>query len=83
VDTIGISDKTWLDAIGHQHSEGMRLQERFHRRDYGHMDLQITVDDPAMYTKPIVVKATYTLEPADSILEYVCTENEKDLAKLK
>ncbi len=83
IDSAGFLDKSWLDAAGHPHSDGMRVQERFHRRDFGHMDSQITVDDPAMYTKPIIVKATYTIEPADSLLEYICAENEKDLGHLR
>jgi hypothetical protein len=37
-------------AAGHPHTEQMRLQERFHWRDFGHMDLTVTVDDPEMYT---------------------------------
>ena len=40
VDTAGFNDKSWLDALGHPHSEALRVQERFHRRDFGHMDLQ-------------------------------------------
>jgi hypothetical protein len=78
VDTVGFNDKTWLDAMGHPHSEDMHLTERFHRRDFGHMDLAITVDDPKMYTKPFTVKVTHLLQADTDILEYVCAENEKD-----
>ncbi len=78
VDTIGFNDKTWLDAMGHPRSEAMHLTERFHRRDFGHMDLAITVDDPKMYTKPFTVKVTHLLQADTDILEYVCAENEKD-----
>jgi len=78
VDTVGFNEKTWLDAMGHPHSEDMHLTERFHRRDFGHMDLTITVDDPKMYTKPFTVKVTHLLQADTDILEYVCAENEKD-----
>ena len=78
VDTVGFNNKTWLDAMGHPHSEDMHLTERFHRRDFGHMDLAITVDDPKMYTKPFTVKVTHLLQADSDILEYVCAENEKD-----
>jgi hypothetical protein len=64
--------------MGHPHSEAMHLTERFHRRDFGHMDLAITVDDPKMYTKPFTVKVTHLLQADTDILEYVCAENEKD-----
>lgn len=78
VTTSGFNDKSWIDAMGHPRSESMRLEESFHRRDFGHMDLQITVDDPVMYTKPVTVKASYHLVPGSGLLETVCLENEKD-----
>jgi hypothetical protein len=78
VDTAGFNDKSWLDASGHPHSEAMRVQERFHRLDFGHMDLQVTIDDPKMYFKPFKVKVTELLIPDSDILESFCNENEKD-----
>ena len=39
----------------------MRLEERFRRRDFGHLDLQVTVDDPKMYRKSFTVKVTELL----------------------
>jgi hypothetical protein len=79
VDTAGFNDKSWLDGSPeHRHSEDMRIQERFHRRDFGHLDLQITIEDPKIYTKPITIKVTELLVPDSDILEYVCNENEKD-----
>jgi len=81
VDTIGFNDKTQLDLMGHPHSEGMRVLERFHRRDFGHLDMEITIDDPKMYTKPFTIKVTHLLQADSDILEYFC-ENEKDRAHL-
>jgi hypothetical protein len=78
VDTAGFNDKSWLDSYGHPHSEALRIQERFHRRDFGHMDLQVTVEDLKMYTKPFTIKVTEVLLPDSDILETVCNENEKD-----
>jgi len=78
VDTAGFNDKSWLDASGHPHSEAMRIQERFHRLDFGHMELQVTVDDPKTYLKPFTVKVTELLLPDSDILELFCNENEKD-----
>jgi hypothetical protein len=83
VDAAGFNDKARLDGFGHPRSEALRLQERFHRRDFGHMDVQITVDDPKLYTKPITVKVTEILLPDSDVLESVCNENEKDLVHLK
>ena len=82
VDATGFNDQGWLDATGHPQSEELRIRERFHRRDYGHMDLELTIDDPKTYTKPFTVKATEVLVPDSDVLEYVCTENEKDRVHL-
>jgi len=78
VDAAGFNDKTWLDVAGHPHSEALRIQERFHRRDFGHMDLSVTIDDPKFYTRPFTVKVTETLLPHSDVLETICNENEKD-----
>jgi hypothetical protein len=83
VDAAGFNDRTLLDQAGHPHSEQMHLQERFHRRDFGHMDLQVTVEDPEMYTKPLSYTVTEVLLPDSDVLETVCNENEKDLAHLR
>ncbi|MEO8096943.1 MAG: hypothetical protein ABI811_04535 [Acidobacteriota bacterium] len=78
VDTIGFNDKGWLDVLGHPQSESMHMRERYHRRDFGHMDVEITMDDPKMYSKPFSIKVTHLLQADTDILEYICTENEKD-----
>jgi hypothetical protein len=78
VDTIGFNDRSWLDAFGHPHGESLHIVERFRRRDFGHMDLLLTIDDPKMYTKPFTVKILYRLLPDTDVLESVCAENEKD-----
>jgi hypothetical protein len=80
VETAGFNDKGWLDAIGHTHSEALRVQERFRRRDFGHMELQITIDDPKTFTKPFSVKVNQLLVPDSDVLETVCSENERDRA---
>jgi len=78
VETAGFNDKTRLDVIGHPHGEALRVTERFHRRDFGHMDTEMTFDDPQFYTKPFTIKQTEILMPDTDVLEFVCNENEKD-----
>src|SRR5438270_727032 len=78
VESAGFNDKTWLDAFGHPHSAGMHVTERFLRRDFGHMETEITIDDPEMYTRPLSVKASQILMPDTDLLENVCNENERD-----
>jgi hypothetical protein len=82
VDTAGFNDQALIDAGGHPQSEQLRVQERFHRIDFGHMDLQITIDDPKMYTKPLTFRVTELLLPDTDILESFCAENEKDRAHM-
>ena len=78
VETVGITDRAWLDALGHPRSEQMKITERYRRRDFGHMDVEITFDDPVYYTRPFGIKTTFNLQPDTDYLEYVCAENEKD-----
>jgi hypothetical protein len=81
VETAGFNDKTPLDAMGHPHSDALRVVERFRRRDFGHLDYQMTFDDPKMYTKPFTVKVPHELLPDSDVFENFC-ENEKDQAHL-
>jgi hypothetical protein len=82
VDTIGFNDKAWLDAFGHPRSESMHITERYRRRDFGHMDLDITFDDPKYYTRAFSIKISVNLVPDSDLLEYVCNENERDRAHM-
>jgi hypothetical protein len=68
----------WLDAFGHPRSESMHITERYRRRDFGHMDLEITFNDPRYYTRPFNLRIGLVLIPDSDLLEYVCVENEKD-----
>jgi len=82
VETNGLNEQAWLDAFGHPRSESMRITEHYRRRDFGHMDLEITFDDPKYYTRPFSIKAGLLLVPDSDILEYVCGENEKVRTRL-
>jgi len=76
-ETIGFNDKSWLDDGGHPHSDAMHVTERFRRRDFGHMDIEITIDDPKAYTKPFTVNVAFILLPDTEFIEDIC-DNEKD-----
>jgi hypothetical protein len=77
VETAGFNDRTALDGMGHPHSDALRLTERFRRRDFGHMDWEMTFDDPKTYTKPFTIKVPHDLVADNDIFEMFC-ENEKD-----
>ena len=57
VETAGFNDQTWLDGSGHPHSEAMRVTERFRRVNVGRMEIEIVIDDPKAYTKPLKIHA--------------------------
>jgi hypothetical protein len=78
VETIGFNGKAPLDILGNPRSEKMRITERYRRRDVGHLDVDITFDDPVVFTRPFTIKVTYELQPDTDVLEYFCNENEKD-----
>ena len=77
VGTTGLSEESWLDGMGHPHTDSMRVIERFRRRDAGHLEIETTIDDPDAYARPITYIVTATAVPDDDLLEYFCTENEK------
>jgi hypothetical protein len=77
VTTAGYNDRTSLDLAGHPHTEALRVTERFRRRDRGHIDLQVTLEDPKAYTRPWTLSIELALMPEDELIEYVC-ENERD-----
>jgi hypothetical protein len=82
VESSGFVDNNWIDNSGHPGTEALRLTERFHRRDFGHIDLMMTVDDSKAYTKPWTVHLVFNLQPDSELIEYVCDENEKDVGHL-
>jgi hypothetical protein len=81
VTTAGFNDRTTLDLGGHPHTEALRVTERFHRRDAGHIDLQVTLDDPKAYTRSWTLPVELDLIPDGELIEYVC-ENERDAKHL-
>lgn len=77
VTTLGFNDKGWLDDGGHPRSEQMKVTERFRRKDYGHLEIEFTFDDPGSYTRPWSVTVPFELLPDTEIIENFC-ENERD-----
>jgi hypothetical protein len=82
VETIGQNGKTWLDMQGHPGTEALRVIERFSRPRIGHMDIEVTIDDPKAYTKPWSVKLAWRLEPDTDLIESICEENNRDPAHM-
>jgi hypothetical protein len=74
VENNGYNDRTWLDHDGHPHTEALRIMERYRRRDFGHLDIDVTLSDPKAYTKPWTVSVKAELAPDTEMIEFVCGE---------
>jgi hypothetical protein len=79
IDTAGYNDKSWLSLSGIPHTEKLHTVERIRRPDYGHIEVEITMDDSGAFTGPWKRTFTATLAPPDEeILEFICNENNQD-----
>ena len=67
----------WSDHDGHPHSDALRTTERYHRRDCGNLDLEVTSSNPSIYPKPWTVKVRAELAADTEMIEFVCSENGK------
>jgi hypothetical protein len=79
VDTVGLSPNVWLDTSGSPISEQARLTERLRRPDFGHLDVEISVNDPKAYTRPWTVTVHEVFQVDIEMIDEVCLENEKSL----
>jgi hypothetical protein len=78
-DTRGFNDKSWLDDSGRPHTEALHTLEKFRRRDFGHMEVEITIDDPKAYAQPWSFPLQFEFLADTEIIEDVC-DNERDYA---
>jgi hypothetical protein len=79
VTTTGFRDGIWLDAFGDPLTDAGKITERFRRVNYGRLEIELTVDDPKAYTKPWTVKLGQNLAINTELLDFICSENERDL----
>lgn len=78
VTTTGLTERSWLDLLGHPHTDKLVLTERFRRVDTGHLQVQVTYEDPGTFTKPVTITQTLRLLADQEFIEYFCSDNEKD-----
>ena len=72
VESAGFNEKTWLSRYGQSHTEALRIREVYRRRDFGHLDVEVTFTDPRAYTKPWGFTAAMELNPDTEMLESIC-----------
>ena len=82
VETNGFRDDVWLDVEGSPLTNAGKMIERFRRVNYGNLEIQITVDDPSVYTKPWTVQVNQKIMLDTDLIEFICDENEKDAPHL-
>lgn len=82
VQTTGLHDGLWLDATGNPMTDAATLIERFRRPNYGHMEIELTVNDPKAYTRPFTVTLHHIIRLDSDLMEFVCNEGEQDASHL-
>jgi hypothetical protein len=83
VDTIGFRDDLWIDWGGSVITSAAKVRERIRRPDFGHLEIEITVDDPNAYTKPWSVTLRQQFAPDTELIDEICAEGEKFARQLK
>lgn len=74
IDTVGLNSKTWLDQVGHPHSDALHVVERMRRIDRDTLRDDLVITDPKAYTEPWKGQQIFKLKPAWHLMEYVCED---------
>ena len=82
VNSIGFRDGQWLDMAGTPLTDLARVRERIRRPDFGHLEVEITIDDSKAYTKPWTVAMKQNIVLNTELVDEICVENEKDTKHL-
>ena len=77
----GFNDRSWLRVF--PHTEMLHVVQRYRRPDLGHLEKELTIEDPGAFRKPWKIRDIWDLAPGEEIAEYICNENEKDVPHLK
>jgi hypothetical protein len=83
IDTIGFQDDTWIDWNGSVLTQAAKVREQIRRPDFGHLEIQVTVDDPKAYTKPWTVTLKQRIVVDTELIDEICLENEQSLKHMK
>jgi len=83
IDTIGFRDDIWIDWDGSMITGAAKLRERIRRPDFGHLEIEVTVDDPKAYTRPWTVTLRQQFAADTELIDEVCAEGERFAKQLK
>jgi hypothetical protein len=83
IESIGFRDDLWLDMAGSFITENAKVRERIRRPDYGHLQIDATIDDPKAYTKPWTISMNQRIVVDTELVDEICLENEKSSQRMK
>jgi hypothetical protein len=83
IDTIGFRDDVWLDWAGSMITSAGKLREQIRRPDFGHLEIEVTVDDPKAYTRPWSVTLRQQFASDTELIDEICAEGERFASQLK
>ena len=77
VDTTHFNGRTWLDAAGNFHSDGLHVVERYTPTTPYHIDYEVTLEDPNVFTRPWTMRMTLyrRMDEGLQILDYDCVDH--------
>jgi hypothetical protein len=84
IDSVGFKGSNmWIDENGNPQSDAMHVTERWTRPDAGHIHVEAAISDPKYYARSFKYSRTWIAgKPSEHLREYVCSENNVDLAHL-
>jgi hypothetical protein len=82
VQTTGFRDQLWLDMSGSPMSDAAKMTERIRRPNFGTLEIELTVDDAKVYTRPWTLSLTQTLALDMELIDEFCLENEKSYQRM-
>ncbi len=83
VQTAGFRDNLWMDLGGSPMSDAAKMTERIRRPSYGTLEIEITIDDPKVYTRPFTVRMDQSIELDTDLIDEFCLENEKSYERMQ
>jgi hypothetical protein len=74
VDVIHFNDQTRFDKAGNFHSEMLHVVERYSFIDASHLNYEVTIEDPKVFTRPWKMQMPLyrRVESVPRVLEYYC-----------
>ncbi len=74
VETVGLNNMSWIDRLGHPHSDALKMEERIRRVALDRLDIDFVFDDPKTYVKPWKGKKVFRPEKSDFAETFACED---------